>query len=284
MRRRIAVSLGLVLCLVFCTLSGRSLSQTQGPKSPEEFQRWFHEQRLQEIQRQAEFQQKMEQQRFENEERQKATRKIRDEYADQAWQEALGTTTEQWQTIQSKLERIRQLRSMPGMEISVYAVGGAGNFQTTGFVKTSDGGRSTANASSQLSATRGVSSTSDSSTRSGTAGGSGRSFAEGGGNIRVSTPGPVKKQVGEVNLGWQWRRPSLNQDADRLTEGDRACEQLLDALEAKDPDAGQVRQRVEALRQVRAQRQVQLREVQRQLREVITPEQEPKLILMGYLD
>jgi hypothetical protein len=284
MRRRIAVSLGLVLCLVFCTRSGRSLSQTQGPKSPGEFQRWFHEQRLKEIQRQADFQQKMEEQRFESEERQKATRKIRDEYADQAWAEALGATAAQWQAIQPKLERIRQLRSTPGIEISVYAVSGAGNFQTTSSVQTSDGGRSTADASSQLSATRGVTSTSDSSTRSGTAGGSGRSFAEGGGNIRVHTPGPVKKQVGDVNLGWQWRRPSLNEDADKLTEGDRACEQLLDALEAKNPDAEHVRQRVEALRQVRAQRQVELREAQRQLREVITPEQEPKLILMGYLD
>jgi hypothetical protein len=276
--------LGLVLGLVFCTLSGRSLSQTPGPKSPEELQRWFHEQRLQEIQRQADFQQKVEEQRFENEERQKATRKIRDEYADQAWQEALGATAEQWQTIRPKLERIRQLRNMPGMEISVYVVGGAGNFQTTSSVKTSDGGRSAANASGQLSATRGGSSTSDSSTRSGTAGGYGRSFAEGGGNIRVSTPGPVKKQVGDVNLGWQWRRPSRDLDADKLTEGDRACEQLLDVLESKSPDPAQVRQRVEALRQARAQRQAQLREAQRQLREVITPQQEPKLVLMGYLD
>ena len=56
----------------------------------------------------------MEEQRFENEERQKATRKIRDEYAEQAWQEALVATAEQWQAIRPKLARIRQLRSMPG--------------------------------------------------------------------------------------------------------------------------------------------------------------------------
>jgi len=284
MRGRVTVSLCLILCLSFCPWAGRSLSQTQDPKSPGEAQRWFQEQRRKEIQKQADFQQKMEEQRLENEERQKATRKIRDEYADQAWQEALGATDQQWQAIHPRLERIKQLRSMPGIDISVYAFGAAGSFQTTGFMETSDGGRSTANASSQLSAARGVSSTSDSSTRSGTAGGRARSFAEGGGNIRVHAPGPVKKQVGDMSLGWQWRRPSLNSDADKLSEGDRVCEQLLDALEAKNPDPEQVRQRVEALHQVRAQRLAQLREAQRQLREIITPEQEPKLVLMGYLD
>jgi hypothetical protein len=94
----------------------------------------------------------------------------------------------------------------------------------------------------------------------------------------------VKKTVGEVNLGWQWRRPSVNKEPDKLTEGNKACEQLLDALEMTDPDAVQVRQRLEALRKIREQRRTELRETQRQLRELVTPEQQPKLVLMGYLD
>jgi hypothetical protein len=112
----------------------------------------------------------------------------------------------------------------------------------------------------------------------------GRSFGESGTNLRLQLPRPVKKQVGDMNLGWQWRRPSLNKEPDKLTESDKACEQLLDAMEAKNPDAAQVRQRLEALRKIREQRRADLRETQRQLRELITPEQEPKLVLMGYLE
>ncbi len=173
---------------------------------------------------------------------------------------------------------------MPCLGISIYTVGGSGSYRSGGFTETSDGGRSTANASGGFSATRGVNSTSDSSTRSGRAGGYGRSFAEGGANVRVQTPGPVRKQVGDLNLGWQWQRPSLNKGPDGLTEGDRACEQLLEAMEAKDANSEQIRQRLAALRRFREQSRVELREAQRQLRELITPEQEPKLVLMGYLD
>jgi hypothetical protein len=115
-------------------------------------------------------------------------------------------------------------------------------------------------------------------------GGSGASRVGGVIRLYVQTPGPVKKQVGDINLGWQWRRPWLDKSPAPLSESERACERLVDALEMKDPDPEQVRRQMEALRQVRAQRQAQLREAQRQLCEVITPEQEPKLVLMGYLD
>ena len=113
---------------------------------------------------------------------------------------------------------------------------------------------------------------------------SGRAVAHGTIKFGMQIPGPVKKQIGDIGLGWQWERPALDQGPEALSEGEKACERLVDLFERKGPDPNQVRQRVEALRQVRAQRQAQLREAQRQLREIITPEQEPKLILMGYLD
>ena len=94
----------------------------------------------------------------------------------------------------------------------------------------------------------------------------------------------MKKKVGEVSLGWQWHRPSLNKEPDKLTEGDKACEQLLDVIELKNPDAAQVHQRLEGLRKIREQRRTELHETQQQLRALVTPEQEPKLVLMGYLD
>jgi hypothetical protein len=255
MRRKTTVVSGLILCLLFGTLLDRSLSQTQAPKSQEESQRWFHEQRLKDIERQAQFQRKAEEQRFKAMEQQKAAGKIREEYADEAYQEALGATAEQWQAIHPRLERVKELQNMPRLDISIYAVSAAGGYQSGGFTHTSDGGRSTANASGQLSATRGVNSTSDSSTRSGTASGYGRSSAESGANLRMQLPGPVKKQVGNMNLGWHWQQPSLNKSPDKLSEGEKACERLREALETDQPGPEQIRQQVAGLRQARQQRQ-----------------------------
>jgi hypothetical protein len=282
MRRKTTVVSGLILCLLFGTLLDRSLSQTQAPKSPEEQQRWFHEQRLKDIERQAEFQRKAEEQRVKSLEQQKAMRKIQEEYTEEAYQEALGATAEQWQAIRPRLERIKQLQIMPRLDISTYAVSAAGSLQSGGFTSTSDGGHSTANTSGQVSATRGVNPTSDSSTRSGTAGGYGRSFNESGANLRLQLPGPVKKQVGDMNLGWQWRRPSLNKNPGNLSESEKACEQLLETLETEKPSLEQTRQQVEGLRRVRQQRQAELQQARQPLRALVTPEQEAKLILMGY--
>jgi hypothetical protein len=273
-------SLGLILGVLLSVLPVRSLSQTRGTQSRGEFQRRMEEQQRQFKQKQEEWQREMQEQQSKNE----AMQKIREQYFDEAHQEVLGATAEQWKAIQPKLERIKQLKDMPRIDISIYAVGAAGGFQSGGFTYTSDGDRSTADASGQLSATRGVNSTSDSSTRSGTAGGSGRSFAEGGANLRLRTPGPVRKQVGEMNLGWQWQRPSLKKSPDTLSEGEKACERLLEALEAEKPSPEQIRQQVERLRQARQQRQAELQRARQQLREIVTPEQEAKLILMGYLE
>jgi len=270
----------LILCLLLPTLPDRSLSQGRGFQSPAQFQRQMEQQQRQLQQQQEEFQRGMQERQSKNE----AMRKLKDQYSEEAYQQALGATAQQWQAIQPKLARIKRLKDTPCLDISIYAVGASGSYQFGAFTETSDGGRSTANASGGFSATRGVNSNSDSSTRSGTAGGYGRSFAEGGANVRVQTPGPVRKQMGDVNFGWQWQRPSLDKGPDKLTEGDKACEQLLNAMERKDANPEQVRQRLAALRRLREQRRADLRETQRQLRELITPEQEPKLVLMGYLD
>jgi hypothetical protein len=278
--KRATASLGLILCLLLSILPGRSRAQTRGPQSRAEFQRRMDEQQRQFKQKQEELQRQMQEQQLKKE----SVQRIRDEYSEEAHQEALGATAEQWKAIQPRWERIRRLKDMPCIDIGTYAVGASGGYQVGGFTKTSDGGHSTANASGSLSATRGVNSTSESSTRSGTAGGYGRSFAGGGSELKMQTPGPVRKQVGNVNLGWQWQRPSLRKSPDKLDEGEQACERLLDALETDKPNPEQTHQQVEGLRKARQQRQAELQQARQQLREIVTPEQEAKLILMGYLD
>jgi len=307
MRKR-AILLSLPLCVLLFTLADRSFSRARPPQTPAEQQRWMQEQQ----QRTEQLRLKGEQDRWQNEERQKEAqqeaRKLWEEYSDsEAWPQALGVTVEQWKAIKPKLDRIRQLRSMPGINVSVYAFGGGGSTNSDSFSHSSGGGGGAGTGSGFASGSARGSGGASSGGRyvfGGAAGGTagargtvsgtgsqGGSFVSGGTTsggsgygFAIGGTGPVKKKVGEVSLGWQWRRPSLNKEPDKLTEGDKACEQLLDAMETNDANSEQVRQRLEALRQIREQRRAELRETQRQLRALVTPEQEPKLVLMGYLD
>jgi hypothetical protein len=317
----LSVVLGVLLCLVV----GRSYSQARGPQTPAEQQRWLQEQ-----------QQKFQQQRLENGEKRKGAqqdaRRIYDEYSDEAWQEILGTTPEQWQKIKPRLEKVKQAPSVPVLRPSIYAfggegsnssssssfssgtpgtsagAGGAGGFGTGGggvsggaggggsssvpqsaggghyVVSGRSGGGMRSAYSGSTSGNAQVGGGAGGSYAAGGAGGTGTSSGGGYGYSIGGPAGPVKKKVGDVSLGWQWQRSSGKKSPDQLSENEKTCEQLLDAVDARNPDPAQVRQCVEALRKVREQVQTQRREARQQLREVVTPEQETKLILMGYLD
>jgi hypothetical protein len=67
-----------------------------------------------------------------------------------------------------------------------------------------------------------------------------------------------------MSMGWSWARPSSVKTTDPLTEGEDACEKLLDVIETNNQDREQIKQKVTALRKIR--------------------EQNHRLILMGYLD
>jgi hypothetical protein len=274
---------------------------------------------MQEQQRKAEqLRLKTEQERLKNDEKQKAAQKeahkLVEEYSDEAWQEALGATPEQWKAMKPRLDRIRSLGGSPGIRLSIYGFGGGGSSTSSSSSEGSGGGGGAGTGGGYYSGSAGGSGSgggggyysgsartgggaSGGSRSSGMGGAGGTSGSQGGSSasggaaggaggygFAVGGTGPVKKQVGEVSLGWQWRRPSLNKSPNQWSENEKACERLLDALETKSPDPEQVRQRVEALRRVREQLQAEWREARRKLREVVTPEQEAKLVLMGYLD
>ena len=97
-------------------------------------------------------------------------------------------------------------------------------------------------------------------------------------------PGPIKKKVDDIALGWQWERPSLDRSPEALSESEKVCERLVETFEMKDPDPEQVRQQVEALAQGPAAAGAELEETRRQLLAASSPAQEAKLILMGYLE
>jgi len=136
MAKRVAL-LSLVLCALLSALANRSFSRARPPQTPAEQQRWMQEQ-----------QRKAQEQRLKSQEQQKAAQqaahKIWEDYSDgEAWPQILDVTPEQWKAIKPKLARIKQLRSMPIMNASVYAFGGGSSTYSDSFHQGSGTGSGT---------------------------------------------------------------------------------------------------------------------------------------------
>jgi hypothetical protein len=318
MKRAIAAP-SLILCLLFSASSGRLLSQTRGPQSREELQRQAQERLLKMKQDTEERQRRM---RKEHAEWMEQTQKIRADYDDQAWQEALGATPEQWKLIKPRLGKVRNGVSVPALRISIYSYAASGSTSTAAASRISGAGSPAASRAGQspgpadanrprttihhfASSTPEEGRADDSGQRvagtepdsnapadsrpsspewmTATRRAQSQAFVTAGVNISGDILSkPIKKQVGDVCLGWQWPARSIRRE--KLNEGLRVCEDLLDTLEAENPDPEETRQRIEALRRIRERKQAEYRQAREELRKVVTPAQEAKLILMGYLD
>ena len=314
--RRVAAPLGLVLCLLLSTLPGRSLSQAIGGNAvyssmgvPPMSRRAIlalplHGRDARDTHGQdaratayapspagrppsaEEIQRRVQEQKRKLQEEQQAWAQVQEEYPDEAYQQALGATPEQWQIIKPRLERVKMLEEEPVIHISVYASSADRRNRS---VRQGLGAKDAVSDSAPPSWSDARGSV---TVAGGGSGGPSQVFGMGGGlsgdasryffleGRRRPVPpslGPMKKQVGDVSLGWRWPGPPRESDL-----GAQACGQLLDAIEAKDPE--QMRRQIEAVRQIREQRQAQQRQARQKLREVVAPAQEAKLILMGYLD
>ncbi|MEN6425057.1 MAG: hypothetical protein ABFE13_06830 [Phycisphaerales bacterium] len=275
-----AVILSLTACGL-CLLAGQSFSQAQAPQYEQDAQRRAQERKQLRDQRQEEFFRQREQQRLEVERSASAVQKARSEYSDEAYREAVGATPEQWKVIKPLWERVRSIESPPAIRVHVYAYSSRRMKNST-----SVGNRPAARSSTGAGSTASGLITRDQSQliADGEPGGFGQLPL----GPRRLTPtrrtGPPKKRVGDVSVGWDWLRPSEKDDGSEPTAGEKTCERLLDALETGRPNLTVVRREVEAVREMRERIQAERREAQQQLREVVTPEQEARLILMGYLD
>jgi hypothetical protein len=248
-------------------------------------------------------QQRREQRRLEREQRSQGFKEIQQEYEDEASQEALGFDADQWKIVKPKMERIKELDAQPALFFFTYSFAGGGNSSSRSTYRYGPvgGGGASAGRTSVRGGVGGSTGggTSGSAQQSSTAGGwaQGTGYASSSTNANASGYSyssrggagpqgerPVKKQVGELNLGWIWHRPSENPSAEELSEGEKVCERLLDVIEAEIPDRGLVQQRVGQLRRLRQARQSEIHQIHQELRAIVTPDQEAKLILMGYLD
>ena len=69
-----------------------------------------------------------------------------------------------------------------------------------------------------------------------------------------------------------------------MTEGEILCDELQRLLQGQSVPPAEIAQKVAALRKVRAQAREDLAKARTELRTLISPQQEPALIVMGYLD
>ena len=292
MKRQTAV-MGMILCVVPATQSQPSFSQTrrQSPTLPARIREW---------------QRQDEQRRLQNERKREEFAKVREDYRDEVYQEALGADAKQWARIKAKIQRITELRVAPSLHFHVYSFTSSSSSRSGGSARYGYGSRGSAQTgfgsgsgsrppgrSGRYGAGGSAGAGGYGYSATGTGGGHTAAGGQAGGTGGVGLSGggaaagperPVKKRVGDMNLGWDWWRPSQNKAPEELTEGDRTCEQLLNAIIAENPDGNLVQEQIGQLRRIRRRNQEELDLHRRQLREIVTPEQEAKLILMGYLE
>ena len=71
---------------------------------------------------------------------------------------------------------------------------------------------------------------------------------------------------------------------DEMTEGEKTVEELIELLEDKSSKDDQIRQKIDALQQVREKARKQLPEARQELREVVDSRQEAIFLLRGIVD
>lgn len=279
-RRRII--LGSSICLLIAVFVGQSLSQARKPNrtsdsleqsnrmrqmSPEERRREFEKRRREYKERAA---QRREQRRVERENKLRQVRKEAGKRSDESIKQALGATEEQWKVIEPKFKKVRTIMHEARVSIAPvsYAAGGS----------SSGGGKS--------SYREGTGRYGGAAGGSASAGGSAGAGGSGGVGGRWT---PLKDTNSEETRswnqsGWKWLRPSANKSPGKLTKGERICEELLDLLQDKGANPEAIRQRVDALRNIREKAERQLVKARQELHNVLTPRQEATLVLMGWLD
>lgn len=167
-----------------------------------------------------------------------------EENRNRAIQQALRASDEQWRRIRPKLDRIERLKAEAEVSAGPNSDSGSGNFQGQGFMF------------------------------GGVSGGGGGGAAFGGGPSGMGSPGDSWSKT--------WTMGPKN--TMEMTPGEALCQELNHMLLGESVPSAEIAVKVAALRQLRAQARQELARARQELRTMIHPNQEPALVVMGYLD
>ncbi len=188
------------------------------------------------------------------------SRKATDESREASLKGAVGATDEQWLVIKPKLEKVRQLQRIACIAIMTSSGGGGGgsgsrSSQSWGGTATGPG----------VKAGCGVG-----------AGGSGFAGPMGTG------PTTETKRQNSSWIRWQWYRSWGSELARR--DDEKLCESLFNLLKRRNAEPEAIREKMVALAEARERRKQELTEAREELRELITLDQEARLLALGRLD
>jgi hypothetical protein len=168
-----------------------------------------------------------------------------EESKNDAIRQALGVTNEQWHRIQPQLDLIERLKAEADVAIDPGTLAWAPGFQGDAF---SFGGGFVG----------------------GTAGGFGM----------TGQPGQSWSQY----KSWSWPPAASDATPGEMTDGEAICAQVQDLLRDPAPPAGELAQKVAALRQIRQSARQRLARTRKNLQAMLTTQQQLPLIAMGYLE
>ncbi len=83
-------------------------------------------------------------------------------------------------------------------------------------------------------------------------------------------------------MRWKWYRSWGSQPPQR--DAEKLCDALFNLLKSGNADPGEIRQNMNALSKTREQRKEELAKARKELRELLTLDQEARLVALGWLD
>jgi hypothetical protein len=261
-----------IIILAVAAFVAQTLSQTNNPRTTRQMPDRDKLRYMTPEQRQREFERRSARRRAEwNRQREQRNREAQSRAAqlhEEAIKQALVVTEQQWEIIKPKFEKVETLLEQARINIGVFSYSAGGSAGSGGSVSGGSSGGGSA---------FGYGSGGGSSGFGGSSGGY-RTSEGGGSNTRGSEPQNWEEH------GWRWGRPSSRKKSSELTEGEKIAEELLDLLEDDNSESEKIKQKMDALRKIRQDANKQLVKARQELREVVTPRQEAKLVLMGWLD
>lgn len=281
------VILGSVMLISIVLLTGNSLSGTNTPPQKTNPREQFGRLRQRAVERRRQYSQ-------ERADRLKNNPRKRPPYIDEkrkkeakqrsldAKRQAIGATEEQWKIIEPRFKKVQAVGSKSSMSIGQIIYGGS--------AASSSGGSSSARGAGgyRAAGAGGGASGGYSAGATGARGRAGARVPSGrvrSPNRRTSAPASQRRD-GQVRSSWNWAwsKPSQRKSPDKLTKGEIICEELFDMAQSRRADPEKIRHKMAQLRQARQEAQGELAQARQELREVLTPRQEAKLILMRYLN
>lgn len=184
-------------------------------------------------------------------------RQVTTKTREQSIKGAVGANDEQWNVIKPRLDKVKRLRQEACMVIR--ASGGGSASQSSSGPQAREGTPTTARAG-------------------GAAGGGAvlRGEKSGGGSTETTKDGV------HTWMKWSWGRGWGATDAQRTDQ--KLCYELFNLLHGKNANAEEIKQKIDALRKARQETKSRLTKAQMELREVLTLDQEARLVALGWLD